>query len=286
MDNQEAKKEQQQSRADAADSLQQVVPGTAPTNETKRPQNAEASKPAHKKDEAQDDAQIPQKAPFWVRAWEWAKRDAKLTDWLIAILTGVIAGTSYLQWREIHSGSSDTHTLAVATDQQMRLTREQVHIGQRAYLVFHDAKLKAPLKVGRPAEVQITLLNSGQTPAIEVSHWTFLEIVSPCPPSISLPFQRSSYIGAGRDMKITAVSIEALNASQVSQIKTEEITLTGNVLSVSQRPRLCFFGAVRYKDVFGGSGETHFCAAYEERAKGLAACNVGNWMQEPVAEKK
>lgn len=36
------------------------------------------------------------------------------------LLTGVIAGTSYFQWREIHSGSSDTHTLAVAADTQAK----------------------------------------------------------------------------------------------------------------------------------------------------------------------
>jgi len=40
------------------------------------------------------------------------------TDWLIVLLTAVIAGTSYLQWREIHQGSSDTHDLAVAAKAQ------------------------------------------------------------------------------------------------------------------------------------------------------------------------
>src|SRR5436309_2083886 len=52
--------------------------------------------------------------------WTWIRKDTKSTDWFIVLLTAVIAGTSYFQWKEIHSGSSDTHTLAVAADTQAK----------------------------------------------------------------------------------------------------------------------------------------------------------------------
>jgi hypothetical protein len=52
------------------------------------------------------------------RIWLWIKHDTSSTDWLIVVLTAVIAGTSYLQWREIRSGGTDTHDLAVAAKTQ------------------------------------------------------------------------------------------------------------------------------------------------------------------------
>lgn len=52
--------------------------------------------------------------------WNWIKNGTSSTDWLIVILTAVIAGTSYLQWREIRSGSTDTHLLAQAADTQAK----------------------------------------------------------------------------------------------------------------------------------------------------------------------
>jgi hypothetical protein len=59
----------------------------------------------------------PPKLPHQ-KVWAWIRRDTTSTDWLIVLLTAVIAGTSYLQWREIHHGSSDTHDLAVAAKAQ------------------------------------------------------------------------------------------------------------------------------------------------------------------------
>jgi hypothetical protein len=53
------------------------------------------------------------------------KNDTKSTDWLIVFLTAVIAGTSYLQWKEIRSGSSDTHDLAVAAKTQADAAKSQ-----------------------------------------------------------------------------------------------------------------------------------------------------------------
>jgi hypothetical protein len=52
------------------------------------------------------------------RVWLWIRQDTTSTDWLIVLLTAVIAGTSYLQWHEIKSGGRDTHELALAAGKQ------------------------------------------------------------------------------------------------------------------------------------------------------------------------
>ena len=51
---------------------------------------------------------------------------------------------------------------------QLALTREQIHVGQRAYVMAHGAELKNPLTIGKPLHAGIDLTNYGQTPAIEV----------------------------------------------------------------------------------------------------------------------
>ncbi len=56
--------------------------------------------------------------------WGLVRKDTSSTDWLIVILTAVIAGTSYLQWREIRAGSSDTHDLAVAAGEQVKKMKD------------------------------------------------------------------------------------------------------------------------------------------------------------------
>jgi hypothetical protein len=55
--------------------------------------------------------------------WQRIKRNTTSTDWLIVLLTAVIAITSYLQWHEIRLGGQDTHNLAVAAkDQAEKIT--------------------------------------------------------------------------------------------------------------------------------------------------------------------
>jgi hypothetical protein len=137
------------------------------------------------------------------KVWGWVRNGTSSTDWLIVILTAVIAITSYLQWSEIHAGSRDTNALAEAarkqadkaetisgslekavaemktsnaqakqqSDQALRQGRdalnatiEQSKLGQRAWVGVSDSRL-AQFEANKSIRVEITLTNSGNTPA-------------------------------------------------------------------------------------------------------------------------
>jgi hypothetical protein len=92
--------------------------------EKKSPENADTGKAKDEKDVPNNDLRISIKGHILSRAWLWIRRDTTSTDWLIVLLTAVIAGTSYLQWHEIRSGGQDTHDLAVAAGKQAEKMRD------------------------------------------------------------------------------------------------------------------------------------------------------------------
>jgi hypothetical protein len=159
----------------------------------------------------------------------------------------------------------------------LSLTREQIHAGERGYLVYHGATLKTPLKEGQMTEVEIRLTNSGQTPAKEVFNTLDVGVFDACPPApVVYQSIRGGYIGAGKEIVLDAYSLKGLQADEVSSITSEDVLLRGNILTLKAHPMLCFWGGVRYKDVFGGTGETNFCSVYNGHAKRFVACITGN----------
>jgi hypothetical protein len=84
----------------------------------KPPQETDTAKSKNDQEAAKADPHIDPRLPFFRAVLMWIRRDTTSTDWLIVLLTAVIAGTSYLQWHEIKSGGRDTHDLAVAAKAQ------------------------------------------------------------------------------------------------------------------------------------------------------------------------
>jgi len=74
--------------------------------------------------------------------WKWVRRST-LTDWLIVLLTAVIAGTSYLQWHEIRAGGQDTHDLAVAAQRQADAAKLQLEEMKKQSTDTHDLAVAA-----------------------------------------------------------------------------------------------------------------------------------------------
>lgn len=93
-------------------------PRAFPTSQKKPPEDGDEGEAPHEDEIATYKFDIKP----WIgsRIWNWVRQDTTSTDWLIVLLTAVIAGTSYLQWREIHASSNDTHTLAQAADTQAK----------------------------------------------------------------------------------------------------------------------------------------------------------------------
>jgi hypothetical protein len=88
----------------------------------KTPNDAEAHETNKEKEKESPERNLnglhQRKMGIFSRVLPWIKRDTTSTGWLIVLLTTVIAATSYLQWHEIRSGSTDTHTLAEAAKTQ------------------------------------------------------------------------------------------------------------------------------------------------------------------------
>lgn len=171
------------------------------------PENTPTTEPKRNKQETRTNlAEIPSLPQ---RIWLWVKHDTTSTDWLIVLLTAAIALTSYLQWREIRSGSTDTHALAQAantqaqrmgdmstaadqirqaaqdmasnekrvaddTEKALDASNEQAMIAQRAWLEVTTETV--PLKSGEPflpgqsADFRVRITNTGRTPALDVRY--------------------------------------------------------------------------------------------------------------------
>lgn len=159
---------------------------------------------------------------------------------------------------------------------QLRLTQEQVHKGQRAYLVWHHAVLDEPLSIGKSPRATIELLNSGQTPAIDASYFLILEILPAYPVNVNYgTLTPMSPIGAGQTMKPGAWWLGKLEEQDLKDITAEPVTLNGNTLTF-QNKRLFLFGIVRYKDIFGEDRESQFCAIYWQTRNVFMGCPTHN----------
>lgn len=112
-----------QTTADAPSTL--VVLKEEPPQNTKATETKQDETKSRTELQTSKISQVPppmasERPHIFCRIWLWIKRDTTSTDWLIVLLTAVIAATSYLQWHEIRSGSTDTHTLAQAADTQAK----------------------------------------------------------------------------------------------------------------------------------------------------------------------
>jgi hypothetical protein len=162
------KSHEEQPKADKGSNPKEVTtPSAAIVNEIP-PQDTQASKLDEQKGKTKDIPKPPQKPAFRIRAWQWTKNDNKFTDWLIVILTAVIAGTSYLQWREIRSGSSDTHDLAVAAKVQSDQAASQTTLIKQYFVGSQAAILSPDIHISTIGEVTVTLQNVGHVSATSV----------------------------------------------------------------------------------------------------------------------
>lgn len=195
--------------------------------------------------------------------WNKAKPYVELVG---VVLIAVYTGFTVAMYFANRKAADAAYTTAITT-------REQVHVGQRAYLILKHPELTGPLKMNESPEVSVELFNSGQTPATEVKAGfeVFISNVPEGPPIVVMNY---GYIGAGQEIKMFAKMLTRLSDEQFKSITAEEISLEGNALKVYYGNRLFVKADVRYKDVFGGSGETTLCSAYRGETI-LAACTAG-----------
>jgi len=66
--------------------------------------------------------------------WRWIQKDTSSTDWLIVLLTGVIAVTAYLQWRAISGQLTEMKKATRATREATYATCKSTEIARRTLI--------------------------------------------------------------------------------------------------------------------------------------------------------
>jgi len=150
-------------------------------------------------------------------------------------------------------------TFWVVTCQMVEQTRAWVTI-KKAY---HD-----PFKVGEKAKVHIVLTNSGNSPALEVSAQTELELRDSEPPT-PLPFRESS---KARSKSVIGPDVfPRISISSQLPLTKQAIDIISN-----QNKRLYVWGRIEYIDIFKRHRVTDFCMRNEFGTKDFEACENNN----------
>jgi hypothetical protein len=167
---------------------------------------------------------------------------AKRMDVLLTIFNGILAIA--------------TCVLVFWTIQDVKTARDTAKRQLRAYLSITNAVLSGPLYDGgqHVYEVEVTLKNSGQTPAKEVKVDVWLAILPSNPPlDYSFPETPSDPLGA----HIMGAGQEVPNYANVKTDMTPE-----RYDNIMHRRGEAFwvYGRVRYEDIFGVAAKgTKFC---------------------------
>jgi hypothetical protein len=201
------------------------------------------------------------------RLWEWLKHlfvESTFTDWVVALFTVVLGFVAYQQF--------------VITDRQLEVMRTD----ERAWVEAHiaepppDSHPERPLMaVGSPIVVPMTIKNVGKTPArgVTVLTWVVAE-----PALVPVPLQ---CIYEPEDCPAIKRKFGILLPNDVvpgTGYRTDRDL--GQVVATSEEAMgyqnytvyTAVFGVITYRDVFGMSHWTHFCAWHAKPApQGLRA---------------
>jgi uncharacterized repeat protein (TIGR01451 family) len=176
-----------------------------------------------------------------------------------------------------------TLLLLLTTKDAVKLTREQVHIGQRAYVIVEHPTFTEPLAIGQPIKVTVELKNTGQTPAIQLRTVVVVDVLLDEPKDISYPTPETvSTIGAGQIKKVHAGRLNRLNEDEFKDVTSkDEFSVDGanTVLTITQHRHVYVYGRVVYKDIFNGDGETEFCGVYIAFENDFVGCKSHHAMK-------
>ena len=160
-----------------------------------------------------------------------------------------------------------------AARDSLALTRDQVLLGERAYLIPQQVKLVEPLAAGRPVTVSYAFKNSGSTPATHVGTaagvWLLpREAPLPAPIAAATGQASTTFIGAGETKLAAPRFLEddrerGLRERELEAIRAGELKLYAVV-------------ALDYLDVFKHPGRTVACAVYDPAIGAFIECADGN----------
>jgi len=189
-------------------------------------------------------------------------RSIEDSTWKIAILTGVLAVIAFVsaivsgfQWWEIHSGSTDTHSLAIAAKTQAEIAQ----LDQRAWLGIQSiTPTPSTPAIGKTFEAKIELKNTGKTPALHIEI-TCLGQAIIIGNEIDFSYEKYEKVKNGI---IFPNAIADINISPVSDMSGHPIPVSQEILTAIQQNQLTLVvhGRVDYDDVFGKSHWLLYCS--------------------------
>jgi hypothetical protein len=227
-------------------------------------------------------------ARIWTRTaeyWESFKEAGK-SNRLIAVATVVIAVASFLTWREAHDAGDQTDRI-IAADQRLasamessvgqatnsfNATVDQFRLEQRAWL--GASNYTYTITESKPIHSVAMALNTGKTPAMEIlcritgttkpksELLAASDIIYPA----NLPIMKQGAIFPNQFFPMTAGGPKWDPGKQKIWFKNVS---SGEWIQ-------CFFGDIRYTDVFGNGHWTHFCTQYVPETKSGTPCPIYN----------
>jgi hypothetical protein len=159
---------------------------------------------------------------------------------------------------------------ASAAEEGARATKQLTEVGQRPWVNHKDVSLRiapTPSATAVVVEASSTVVNSGNTPALELKMAQTLEIFDKIPPVLEYPAfgEKSSFAPLGPNSSSNIFCRQDF-ATQDFQAATRSEKI------------LCLYGRAVYNDCFGKTHETRWCLYYESRLEAFAYTGAHNTM--------
>jgi len=150
-----------------------------------------------------------------------------------------------------------------ATDKSSEIAEKSMRIANRAYLSIKDINPQK-IKNFSNVKIKITITNTGQTPAYNITSMTVISIIKTLPDTLPTPpkiFKSSNLLGKNGTFNITLE--KTFNENQIKRIKNQEFFL--NIV-----------GTIEYRDIFKKEQFFEFNLFYSIGADAFTYCPKHN----------
>ncbi len=210
---------------------------------------------------------------FW-RAVHWLRekeREANLADYLIVLLTAVIAFWAGMTWLEIHGAGKQTDRIISADERMAKAMEDSVgqakqgldvsieasRTDQRAWM---DMIINAPpnFQEDRPFTTSAQMKNLGKTPAKRIMLGYIFEGITPSTNPL-FDDHRLKFINAG----MLPPQGPATLSVEITPGKPDELLGKGRFEAIREGKIVVYYwGLITYDDVFGFHHWLKFCYIY------------------------
>ena len=186
--------------------------------------------------------------------------------------TETMSQTSAEQLRAMQKSETEAERTAKASEDAAQTASKSLDFSTRAYVTVETA-LPGPPKAGEKLNVKVTIVNTGKTPALDLTSGAHLAIATPEMDVQSVHDRAFSTKDNSVQSKITLASGERVEQHLDTSKELAESDVTE--LEVGSI-RAYVFVRVVYQDLFGHLRNTELCQYYDPKFKLLMACDSFN----------